>query len=85
MENIHVRLPDGQTVEVRRGTRIDEIGSGHRADGDIIAAKVDGRPVDLNRPVEQDCFLEWISIAKSFPRHPGDYRSDYRRWVLLRF
>src|SRR3989454_1231000 len=61
MENIHVRLPDGQTVEVRRGTRIDEIGSGHRADGDIIAAKVDGRPVDLNRPVEQDCFLEWIS------------------------
>src|SRR5437773_1032651 len=62
MENIHVRLPVGQTVEVRRGTRIDEIGSGHRADGDIIAAKVDGRPVDLNRPVEQDCFLEWISI-----------------------
>ena len=62
MENIHVRLPDGQTVEVRRGARIDEIGSGHRADGDIIAAKVDGRPVDLNRPVEQDCFLEWISI-----------------------
>ncbi len=62
MENIHVRLPDGQTVEVRRGTRIDEIGSGHRADGDIIAAQVDGRPVDLNRPVEQDCFLEWISI-----------------------
>lgn len=62
MENIHVRLPDGQTVEVRRGTRIDEIGSGHRTDGDIIAAKVDGRPVDLNRPVEQDCSLEWISI-----------------------
>ena len=62
MENIHVRLPDGQTVEVRRGTRIDEIGSGRRADGDIIAAKVDGRPVDLNRPVDQDCFLEWISI-----------------------
>ena len=65
MENIHVRLPDGQTVEVRRGTRIDEIGSGHRADGDIIAAKVDGRPVDLNRSVEQDCFLEWISIDSS--------------------
>jgi len=62
MENIHVRLPDGQTVEVRRGTRVDEIGSSHRANGDIIAAKVDGRPVDLNRPVEQDCSLEWISI-----------------------
>src|SRR5436309_5807133 len=62
MENIHVRLPDGQTVEVRRGTRINEIGSGHRADGDIIAAKVDGRPVDLNRPLEQDCSIDWISI-----------------------
>jgi threonyl-tRNA synthetase len=62
MENIHVRLADGQTVEVGRGTRIGEIAAAHKADGGIIAAKVDGRPVDLNGSLEQDCSLEWISI-----------------------
>jgi threonyl-tRNA synthetase len=62
MENIHVRLPDGQTVEVRRGTRISEIASANRANGQMIAARVDGRPVDLNRPVEEDCSLEWIFV-----------------------
>jgi threonyl-tRNA synthetase len=62
MENIHVRLADGQTVEVSRGTPVDEIARDQRANGNIIAAKIDGRPVDLKRPLEQDCSLEWISI-----------------------
>src|SRR5919108_583220 len=62
MENIHVRLADGQTVEVGRGTRIGEIAALHKATDGIIAAKVDGRPVDLNRSLEQDCSIEWISI-----------------------
>ena len=62
MENVHVKLPDGRTVEVSRGTRIDQIASDQRADGNIVAAKIDGRPVDLNRPLERDCSLEWISI-----------------------
>src|SRR5918995_3767228 len=62
MENILVRMPGGQTVEVSRGTRIDEVAPGERANGNIIAAKIDGCPVDLNRPLERDCSLEWISM-----------------------
>src|SRR5919108_2160929 len=62
MENIHVRLADGQTVEVGRGTRIGEIAALHKATDGIIAAKVDGRPVDLNQPLGNDCSLDWISI-----------------------
>src|SRR5918996_116195 len=62
MENIHVRLPDGQTLEVGRGIRINEIAARCKADDGIIAAKLDGRPVDLNRSLEKDCSLEWISI-----------------------
>src|ERR671910_585829 len=62
MENIHVRMPGGQTVEVSRGTRIDEVAPGERVNGNIIAAKIDGCPVDLNRPLERDCSLEWISM-----------------------
>jgi threonyl-tRNA synthetase len=62
MESIHVTLPDGKSVEVHRGTRIDEIVPSIAADGDIIAAKVDGRPVDLSRQLDNDCALAWISV-----------------------
>jgi len=62
IDNIQVILPGGKPVEVRRGSRIDELASAQRADGAVIAAKIDGRPVDLNRPLENDCSLEWISI-----------------------
>jgi threonyl-tRNA synthetase len=62
MESIHVTLPDGKSVEVRRGTRIDEIAPSIAANGNIIAAKVDGRAVDLSRELEHDCALAWISV-----------------------
>jgi threonyl-tRNA synthetase len=62
MESIHVTLPDGQSVEVHRGTRIDEIVASIAANGNIIAAKVDGRPVDLSRQLDTDCTLAWISV-----------------------
>jgi threonyl-tRNA synthetase len=62
MESIHVTLPDGKSVEVHRGTRIDEIIPSIGANGNIIAAKVDGRLVDLSRQLENDCALAWISM-----------------------
>jgi threonyl-tRNA synthetase len=62
MESIHVTLPDGKSVEVRRGTRIDEIVPSIGANGDIIAAKVDGRAVDLSWELEHGCALAWISV-----------------------
>jgi threonyl-tRNA synthetase len=62
MESIHVTLPDGKSVEVERGTRIDEIAPASTTNGNIIAAKIDGRPVDLSRRLDNDCALAWVSI-----------------------
>lgn len=62
MDGIHVKLPDGTSVEVSRGTRIVELASSAGVNGRVIAAKVDGRPVDLDHPLRSDCSLEWISV-----------------------
>jgi threonyl-tRNA synthetase len=62
MESIHVTLPDGKSVEVHRGARIDEIVPSIEANGNIIAAKVDGRLVDLSRRLDNDCSLAWVSV-----------------------
>src|SRR5262245_49325633 len=62
MESIHVILPDGKSVEVQPGTRIDEIAPSNVTNGHIIAAKVDGRLVDLSRRLDSDCSLTWVSI-----------------------
>jgi threonyl-tRNA synthetase len=62
MESIYVTLPDGKSVEVHRGARIDEIVPSIGANGNIIAAKVDGRLVDLSRRLDNDCSLAWVSV-----------------------
>jgi threonyl-tRNA synthetase len=62
MDSIHVTLPDGKSVEIPRGTRIDEIAPVVATNGNIIAAKIDGRPVDLSRRLDSDCSLAWVSI-----------------------
>ncbi|HEU4341318.1 MAG TPA: threonine--tRNA ligase [Candidatus Binatia bacterium] len=62
MDSIHVRLPGGKSVAVCRDTRIDEIASRVGVNGDIIAAKIDGQPVDLSRRLGDDCSVEWITI-----------------------
>ena len=61
MESIRVTLPDGKPVEVHRGTRIADLASSLGLDGAIIAAKVDARLVDLDRVLDSDCAIEWIS------------------------
>jgi threonyl-tRNA synthetase len=62
MESVRVTLSDGQSVEVRRGSRIDELAASLNIDSDIIAAKLNGCPVDLNRGLDQDCSLEWVPM-----------------------
>jgi threonyl-tRNA synthetase len=62
MDRIHVTLPDGKSIEVRPGIRIDEIIDSAGFEKNFIAAKVDGRAVDLKHAVEKDCALEWISL-----------------------
>src|SRR5713226_2258758 len=61
MENIRVTLSDGKPVEVRRGTSVAELVSSLGLNGNIIAAKVDGRAGDLNRELEKDCSIAWVS------------------------
>jgi threonyl-tRNA synthetase len=61
MDSIKIALPEGKSVEVGRGTRIDEIAAAAGMNGNVIAAMVDGRPVDLSRPLENDCSLAWVS------------------------
>src|ERR1043166_276717 len=62
MENINVKLPCGKSVEVRRGATVNEVVSSAGVKDGVVAAKVDGRAVDLSRPLEQDCSIDWISI-----------------------
>ena len=62
MDSVRVTLSDGQSVEVRRGARIDELASSLKIDRNIIAAKLNGRLVDLSRTLDQDCSLEWIAM-----------------------
>ena len=63
MDSIHVTLPDGKSVEVQRGTPIDAIAPSGATNGNIIiAAKIDGRPVDLSRRLDNDCSLAWVPI-----------------------
>ena len=61
MDSIRVSLPDGKVVEVRPGTRIEEIAAVNGFRKIAIAAKLDGRPVDLARSLSQDCSLEVIT------------------------
>jgi len=61
MESIRVTLPDGKPVEVHRGTKLAALVASLGLNGAIIAAKLDGRPVDLDRVLDNDCAVEWIS------------------------
>ncbi len=62
MESIHVKLPGDKTVEVPPSTKIQEILTSSGNKKDIIAAKLDGIAVDLERPLSHDCTLDWINI-----------------------
>jgi threonyl-tRNA synthetase len=61
MDPMRVTLPDGKSVEVRPGARIDEIFAAAGLNKNVIAAKMDGRLVDLKHVLEKDCALELVS------------------------
>ena len=62
MNNIHVKLPEGKTVEVSPGLKIQDFMSTLKLNGTVIAAKLDGLPVDLDRSLSEDCTLDWIPL-----------------------
>lgn len=61
MAGIHVTLPDGKSVDVPSGTRIEELASRAGVRRGIVAAKENGRLVDLSRALDQDATLQWVS------------------------
>ena len=61
MTGIHVTLPDGKSVDVPSGTRIEELASRAGVRRGIVAAKVNGHLVDLSRVLDQDATLQWVS------------------------
>ena len=49
-------------MEVIPGFKIQEIVSSLGVDGNVIAAKIDGVSVDLDRSLSKDCVLDWIPL-----------------------
>jgi len=60
-----VTLPGGKVVEVSRGTRIAELLASCGGNNRAIAAKLDGRPVDLQRAIDADGVVEWITAESA--------------------
>jgi threonyl-tRNA synthetase len=60
--NVQVKLQDGKALEVKPGLKVRELASSLGVDGDVIAAKIDGKPVDLERAISGDCTLDWIRL-----------------------
>lgn len=62
MEKIQITLPQGKIIEVTSGQKIQELASSQGVNSHVIAAKMDGAPVDLDRALSRDCSLDWISM-----------------------
>ncbi|MBW7475368.1 threonine--tRNA ligase [Paenibacillus oenotherae] len=61
---IKVTLPDGTVRGYQQGTTIgqvaESIGTGMKKNA--VAGKINGKPVDLNEPIEQDSLVEMITL-----------------------
>jgi threonyl-tRNA synthetase len=60
MDSLHVTFADGSAVDVCPGTRVVELAATAGAKN-LVAAKIDGQVVDLNRVIEKDCIVEWVA------------------------
>jgi threonyl-tRNA synthetase len=61
---VQVILPDGQKREVPQGTTVLQLAESFSSSlkKSAVAGKINGRPVDLTRPIEADCELEIITL-----------------------
>ncbi|HEU5249729.1 MAG TPA: threonine--tRNA ligase [Thermoanaerobaculia bacterium] len=62
-EKVRIRLPDGATLEVPKGTTVRGVAEriGPRLAKDAVAGKLDGRVVDLVTPLDADGSLEIVT------------------------
>ncbi len=62
MADIHVTLPGGKVEKVPPGHKIQDLASSLGVNNEIIAAKLDGELVDLDRSLSRDCALDWVPL-----------------------
>jgi threonyl-tRNA synthetase len=63
MSEIKVTTPDGVARKVERGTRaLDVLKAAGELNNQVVAAKADGRLIDLGRSLESDCTLSAVLI-----------------------
>jgi len=61
---IRVTLPDGTIREYERGVTIEQVAASISAKlkKEAVAGKINGKPVDFNRPIEEDALVEIITL-----------------------
>lgn len=61
---IRVTLPDGTIKEYQQGTTIEQVAESISIGlkKNAVAGKIDGQPVDLNRPIDKDSHIEIITM-----------------------
>lgn len=78
MENIKIRFFDGKEIQCPKGTKIKEMVSNLKENTKkIIAAKINGNPVDLSTSLNSDADLEFITLdseeGKEILRHSSSH------------
>src|SRR5712692_5114692 len=65
MSNVQITFPDGATKEFPQGITALEVAKsiGPRLAADSLAAKVDGRLVDLSYPIEASAPVQFITLS----------------------
>jgi threonyl-tRNA synthetase len=63
MEQVEIRFPDGTTRLHPRGTLLKDLLPGKGKNDLPVAARLDGKLMDLQSPLEQGGTLEWVSLS----------------------
>ncbi|MDR4478675.1 MAG: threonine--tRNA ligase [Nitrospira sp.] len=76
---IHITLPDGTRKQVPAGCTVREAltPEGGRLDGKVLAAKLNGAPVDLSHALEHDATLEPLTFASAEGREVYRHSSTH--------
>ena len=76
---IHITLPDGTRKQVPAGCTVREAltPEGGRLDAKVLAAKINGEPRDLSRPLEQDATIEPLTFESAEGREVYRHSSTH--------
>ena len=76
---IHITLPDGTRKQVPAGCTVREAltPEGGRLDAKVLAAKINGEPMDLSRPLEQDATIEPLTCESAEGREVYRHSSTH--------